>query len=421
MRAFVITGPGRAEVQEAEPPAPGTGEVVVEVERAGVCGTDMEFFTGAMAYLRTGEARYPMRIGHEWAGVVREVGDGVDRAWLGRRVTGDTMLGCGRCARCTAGRQHLCADRHEIGIRNGWPGALAERLPVPVRALQPLPGPVDPVLGALVEPGGNALRAVRAAALQPGERLLVIGPGTIGLLAAMIAAAQGAEVHLLGLTERSLGFARSLGFTHLWTMPPHHPGPGTPESSAATTPEPGTTGPNGPIAGGPAWPHATVPQRSHVGGLERSPAGPPERTGAGAVEEAGAGAPARAGADVPWFDTAHRPRFDAVIDASTGAGSPALAFDVVEPGRRVVFIGLSAEPSLADTRRLVLKDVTAVGVLSASGGLAGAVDLYASGAVDPRPLVAATVPLEEAAAVLAGKRRPEWGDAPKILIDPRLT
>ncbi|TMR23856.1 zinc-binding dehydrogenase [Nonomuraea turkmeniaca] len=341
MRAFVITGPGRAEVQEVEPPAAMPGEVVVEVERAGVCGTDTEFYSGAMAYLRTGEARYPVRIGHEWAGTVREIGDGVDPAWVGRRVTGDTMLGCGHCARCVAGRQHLCADRYEIGVRNGRPGALAERLPVPVRALQPLPDPVDAVLGALVEPGGNALRAVRAAAVAPGERLLVIGPGTIGLLAAMIAAAQGAEVHLLGVTEHSLAFARSLGFTRTWTTPP--------------------------------------------------------------------------------FDPVQGPRFDAAIDASTGAGSPALALEAVEPGRNVVFIGLSAEPSLADTRRLVLKDVTAVGVLSASGGLAGAIDLYASGQVDPRPLVAATVPLDEAAAVVSGKRRPGWGDAPKILIDPRLT
>lgn len=335
MRAFVITGPGRAEVQDVEPPVPGPGEVVVEVERAGVCGTDMEFHSGAMAYLRTGEARYPVRIGHEWAGVVREVGDGVDPGWLGRRVTGDTMLGCGHCARCLGGRQHLCADRYEIGVRNGWPGALAEWLPVPVRALQPLPATLDPVLGALVEPGGNALRAVEAAALGRGERLLIIGPGTIGLLAALMAAARGAEVHLLGLPGPALDFARSLGFPHLHT-------------------------------------------------------GRPEQT------------------------------FDAVIDASNGSGSPALAVAAVEPGRRVVLIGLSAEPSRLDTRALVLGDITAVGILSASGGLAGATELYASGLVDPRPLVAATVSLEEAAPVLAGRRRPEWGSAPKIHIDPRL-
>ena len=96
-----------------------------------------------------------------------------------------------------------------------------------------------------------------------------------------------------------------------------------------------------------------------------------------------------------------------------------MALDLVEPGRRVVYIGLAGQPSLIDTRTMALKDVTAVGVLSASGGLEGIADLYASGAVDPLPLVAATVSLDEAAGVLAGSRQPDWGDAPKIHVDPR--
>jgi threonine dehydrogenase-like Zn-dependent dehydrogenase len=295
----------------------------------------MEFFSGDMAYLHTGEASYPMRIGHEWCGTVSALGAGVDESWLGKRVTGDTMLGCGHCLRCRGGRQHLCADRHEIGIRNGWPGALAERLPVPATALFALPEAVDDTAGALVEPGGNALRAVQGAALRPGDRVLITGAGAIGLLAAEIATAQGAEVHLLGRSARSLTFAKSRGFDHLWTA----------DTLPATT-------------------------------------------------------------------------FDAVIEASNAPHLPALAVDLVEPGRRAVYVGLAGEPSLVDTRRIALKDVTVVGVLSASGGLAGTIDLYASGAVDPRPLVAATVDLNEAAAVLAGRRRNEWGDAPKIHIDP---
>jgi threonine dehydrogenase-like Zn-dependent dehydrogenase len=335
MRAFVIAGPGKAEVHDVAPPEPGPGEVVVQVERAGVCGTDAEIYSSTMSYLHSGQAAYPMRIGHEWSGVVAEVGTDVDPAWLGRRVTGDTMLGCGTCERCTGGRQHLCADRYEIGIRNGWPGALAEKLPVPVGALHPLPDAVDPALGALVEPGGNALRAVRGAGLDPGDRLLVLGPGTIGLLVAQIAAAQGAEVHLLGLPGPSLDFARSLGLDHAWTA-------------------------------------GTLPDL----------------------------------------------RFDAVVDASNAADLPALALDLVEPGGRVVYVGLAGEPSLVDTRTIALKDVTAVGVLSASGALAGTIAMYASGLVDPRPIVAATVGLEGAAAVLAGERLPEWGHAPKIHIDP---
>jgi threonine dehydrogenase-like Zn-dependent dehydrogenase len=112
--------------------------------------------------------------------------------------------------------------------------------------------------------------------------------------------------------------------------------------------------------------------------------------------------------------------FDAVIDCSTAASLPARAVDLVEPGGRVVFIGIAGEPSLVDTRRLALKDVTAAGVLSASGALAPTIEAYASGTVDPRPLVAATVGLDEAVAVLSGRRDPAWGDAPKVHIDPRV-
>ena len=111
MRAFVLTGPGQFTVAEVEPPVAEPGQVVVDVERAGVCGTDVEFFTGHMAYLHQGHATYPMRLGHEWCGAVSAVGDGVDPAWAGQRVTGDTMLGCGHCSRCRTGRQHVCADR----------------------------------------------------------------------------------------------------------------------------------------------------------------------------------------------------------------------------------------------------------------------------------------------------------------------
>ncbi len=336
MRAFVILGPRTAVVRELPAPEPGPDEVIVDIERAGVCGTDVEFYTGEMSYLHTGQAAYPIRIGHEWAGVVASVGGGVDPSWVGLRVTGDTMLGCGTCERCLHGRQHLCAGRYEIGVRNGWPGALAEQLPVPVRALVPLPATVEASMGAMVEPGGNALRAVRAAGLAPGERLLVLGPGTIGLLVAQIAAAEGIEVHLLGRSERSRAFARALGFAHVWTR-----------------------------------------------------------------------------------DTLPDLLCDAVIDASNSTELPALALDLVEPGRRVVYIGLAGQPSLIDTRTMALKDVTAVGVLSASGGLEGIIELYASGAVDPRPLVAATVSLDDVADVLAGHRRPDWSDAPKIHVDPR--
>ncbi len=171
-----------------------------------------------MEYLHDGLAHYPLRLGHEWCGTVSAVGAGVDESWLGRRTTGDTQLGCGHCHRCLTGRQHVCDDRSEIGLRRGFHGALAEQLAVPVTALLPLPDTVDDVAGALVEPGGNALRAVRAAEVEPGERLLVLGPGTIGLLAARFALAQGCEVHVVG-RQRPLARLRDRrsGSTGAWT------------------------------------------------------------------------------------------------------------------------------------------------------------------------------------------------------------
>jgi threonine dehydrogenase-like Zn-dependent dehydrogenase len=337
MRAFLIDGPHQASVVDLDAPRPLAGEVVVAVARVGLCGTDAEFYSGEMAYLHEGHARYPIRIGHEWCGTVVATGDGVEPAWLGRRVTGDTMIGCGRCERCLSGRHHVCAERLEIGIRGGMPGAMAERLAVPATALLALPDTVDDVAGALVEPGGNALRAIRAAALESGERLLVLGTGTIGLLAGLIGHARGLEVHLAGRSARSLEFAASLGF-------------------------------------------------AAVGPVDDIP-------------------------HLPW---------DAVIDASTGAALPARAVELVEPARRVVFIGLSGTPSMIDSRALVFKDVTAVGILSASAGLAETIALYASGEVDPRPLVAATVSLEQAGDVLAGRRPATAGPGPKILVDPQL-
>jgi threonine dehydrogenase-like Zn-dependent dehydrogenase len=212
VRALVLTGPGNAEVQDVHPPAAGPGEVVVDVERVGVCGTDLELFSGEMSYLHTGRSWYPLRPGHEWCGRVSAVGEGTEVSWLGRRVTGDTMLGCGSCERCRAGNHHVCAELREVGISRGLAGALGEQLAVPATALRLLPDEVDATLGALVEPGGNALRAARAATAAPGTRVLVLGTGTIGLLVALFARARGAEVHLIGRDDEALRLAKELAF-----------------------------------------------------------------------------------------------------------------------------------------------------------------------------------------------------------------
>jgi len=211
MRAFVIAGPSEASVEEVPEPEPGPGQVAIDVVRAGVCGTDVELFTGAMPYLHDGQAAYPIRIGHEWCGRVSAIGEGVDRPWLGAFVTGDTMLGCGRCDRCRTGRHHVCENRYEVGVRRGWHGALAERLLMPVVALKRLPEGISAEAGALVEPGGSAVRAVEAAGVRSGDRVCVWGAGTLGLLALRFALAGGAEVDVVDPRPTSRALASRLG------------------------------------------------------------------------------------------------------------------------------------------------------------------------------------------------------------------
>jgi 2-desacetyl-2-hydroxyethyl bacteriochlorophyllide A dehydrogenase len=334
MRALIIDGPRSARVAEVEAPVPAAGQVVVEVHRVGICGTDFELFTGDQAYLKQGKSRFPLRPGHEWCGVVSAVGAGVDEAWHGARVTGDTMLGCGHCRRCRAGNGHVCADRHEIGIM-GWPGALADKVLVPAISLHRLPVSVDDRAGALVEPGGNAQRAAAAAQARPGKRILIWGPGTIGLLTAAFACAAGAEAHVLGLDSRNRELAAKFGASQYWT------------------------------------------------------------------------------ADDPPTGT-----YDAVIDCTGDRAVPSTVLTMVEPAGRVVYIGISPEPSRIDTRDLALNDLTAVGILGASAGLATAIEYYADGRVLPGDLAQVVVGLEGAVETLAGRLNPEPGI--KIHIDPRL-
>jgi threonine dehydrogenase-like Zn-dependent dehydrogenase len=113
-------------------------------------------------------------------------------------------------------------------------------------------------------------------------------------------------------------------------------------------------------------------------------------------------------------------RFDAVIDATSSDTSPAIAARLVDPAGRIVLIGLSGTPSTVDTRDLVLADVTTVGILSASPGLAGAIEAFASGAVHPDSIVGEVIGLAEVASRLDGQRGVAAGPGPKVHVDPRL-
>jgi L-iditol 2-dehydrogenase len=206
--AKLAPGAGSVGLSERAEPRPDPGHVVVEVIGAGICGTDLHIADGEYATVT------PVTIGHEVAGLIAEVGEGVDEAWLGARVASETYFStCGRCAHCLAGRVNLCAERRSIGTHVD--GAFAPRLHVPVANLHRLPDWLDAATATLCEP----LACVCHSLLEPepavrsGDDVLVIGPGPVGLLAAQVARASGGEVHVRGTPrdEARLAAARALG------------------------------------------------------------------------------------------------------------------------------------------------------------------------------------------------------------------
>jgi L-iditol 2-dehydrogenase len=210
VKALEKTAPGRGNVAlvEKEPRAPLPGEVVLEVHAAGVCGTDLHIVEDEYRSFP------PVTMGHEVAGVVVELGDGVDPGWLGTRVVCETYYStCGACAYCRDGRPNLCGDRRSIG--SGADGAFAARLALPATCLHPIPGWLPDHAAALAEPLACVCNSLcDPPVVSPGDDVLVTGPGPIGLLAAQVARAAGGRVLVVGAErdEVRLAKARGLGF-----------------------------------------------------------------------------------------------------------------------------------------------------------------------------------------------------------------
>jgi len=206
----VAAGPGNVEVRRIAEPQPGQGEVLLEVTAAGICGTDLHIFHDEF------KSNPPVVLGHEVAGRVAGVGDGVDSSLLGLRATTETYYStCGRCRYCRSGHVNLCLQRRSIG--SAVNGGFTKFLVVPAGNLHPLPDTVSDRAGALTEPLACVTHALLdRPVIRPGDVVAIAGPGAIGLLATQVAKAAGATVVILGtaVDERRLELARSLGASH---------------------------------------------------------------------------------------------------------------------------------------------------------------------------------------------------------------
>lgn len=212
MKAIMKTteGKGNVVLKDTEEPAVGPGEVKVRVMAAGICGTDIKIFHG------DAWSNPPVILGHEYSGIVVEVGYSVSKVKVGDRVVSETaQVICGKCFYCNTGNYLMCPDRLSIGY--GVNGAFAEFCIVREGIIHKLPDDVSFDSGALCEPAAVAVHAVLdSVRLLPTDIAVVMGPGPIGLLVAQIARCMGVTVIICGTTEdqKRLETARALGIHH---------------------------------------------------------------------------------------------------------------------------------------------------------------------------------------------------------------
>jgi threonine dehydrogenase-like Zn-dependent dehydrogenase len=185
MRAAYYEGGERITVGPCQPSPPQASEVQIRVSHCGICGTDLHIFHGKMDH----RVKMPQIIGHEMSGTVVGIGTGVEEWRPGDRVTVRPLDHCGHCPACRAGHSHICMNLKFIGIDS--PGAMQGLWTVPAHTLHRLPASLDFRHAAMIEPAAVACHDVRLGEVRAGEFAVVLGGGPIGILAGLVARAEG--------------------------------------------------------------------------------------------------------------------------------------------------------------------------------------------------------------------------------------
>lgn len=215
MKALVkyAAGPGNMEIRDVPEPTPGVGQVKIEVKEAGICGSDLHIYHSDIAI----PVNPPVITGHEFSGVVVEVGEGVTKFKPGDRVVSETAYHyCGVCDFCREGYYNLCVERKTLGY--WYNGVFTKYTLVPEARVHLIPENVDFTTAAMTEPLACVVHAVYdLCKIVPGDVVLVSGPGAIGIMAMQVAKSHGATVIVSGTnvdTER-LKLAKALGADYI--------------------------------------------------------------------------------------------------------------------------------------------------------------------------------------------------------------
>ena len=210
MKALTKTRPEPgATLVEMDAPKIRTDEVLIEVKSAAVCGTDIHFYQWDSTAANF-PVRLPLILGHEYSGNVLEVGSDVHGISAGDRVAIETHVPCGNCYSCGLGNGHNCQNMELIGIT--YPGAFAKYAKAPAKVVFKLPPGVTYEEGSLFEPAGVAMRGIDEAHIAPGDTVVIVGCGPIGLIAVQMALAVGAgQVIAIDVKDFRLEMARRMG------------------------------------------------------------------------------------------------------------------------------------------------------------------------------------------------------------------
>jgi len=209
MKAAVCPEPGRIVIEDVEKPAPGPGEALIQVRASGICGSDVRGFLGTHPEID----QYPVILGHEFSGIVAEVGKDVRECAPGDRVIIEPLFVCGDCPACNAGDYHLCRNLTLNGHRK--PGSFAEYAIVLSRFVHPMPGSLSFEQAALAEPLAVAVHAVKRLNPKVGELAVVLGAGPIGLLTMQVLKVAGCRLIVSDLEPFKLELAKSFGAEHV--------------------------------------------------------------------------------------------------------------------------------------------------------------------------------------------------------------
>lgn len=187
MKALVCNKPFEFSYKQLSTPTIEEDQVLLKVAAVGICGTDIHAFGGNQPFFS-----YPRILGHEASGIIADIGSKVSQWKVGQRVALIPYVSCGECDACRSGRTNCCEKISVIGVHED--GAFSEYLAAPARNILAIDDQVDDITAALIEPFAISAHAVRRAEIKAGDDVLIVGAGPIGLGAAAIAAADGANV-----------------------------------------------------------------------------------------------------------------------------------------------------------------------------------------------------------------------------------